>query len=119
MSPRPAPLMKRLATLAGAALAVLASCAEPSAPQEEPLAQTAQAVALPADGDPSWTKVFEDGFNLPHVVSTDTDGMSVYTVQWKPRLEEPGLQTNRHRHLGAEADGRVPQRWTPPPESSR
>ncbi len=72
------------------ALAGLASCVEPATPEEEPLAQTAQ--ALPADGDPSWTKVFEDGFNLPHVVSTDTDGMSVYTVNGNPVWKNLGYK---------------------------
>lgn len=55
-------------------------------------AVTAQAT-LPPDGDPSWTKVFEDGFNLPHVVSTDpVDGMSVYTVGGNPVWKNLGYK---------------------------
>ncbi|MBM6403619.1 glycoside hydrolase family 16 protein [Phycicoccus sp. CSK15P-2] len=47
---------------------------------QTPAAVQAAATSLPGDNDPTWEKVFEDGFNLPHAVTTDADGHSAYQV---------------------------------------
>lgn len=84
-----------------AVLACLAGGASPAVSQAAPLARVVPSVqtavvsqaTLPPVGDPSWTKVFEDGFNLAHEVGTDpNDGMSVYTVGGAPVWKNLGYK---------------------------
>lgn len=79
-------------------LACLGAGVAPAAAQQSQSVQTAHTMlaaqaTLPPDGDPSWTKVFEDGFNLAHEVATDpNDGMSVYTVGGNPVWKNIGYK---------------------------
>lgn len=59
------------AALAGFAISATAPQQAVAQPAHSPTAVRAVQAVLPPEGDPSWTKVFEDGFNLPHVIGAD------------------------------------------------
>ena len=80
---RGVPLLALAGLLLGVAPAAAqqpaAQTAVQTAAQTAAVGQTVAAVqtSLPVDGDPAWSKVFEDGFNLPHPVSADGKSFTV------------------------------------------
>lgn len=84
------------------ALAGVATLAVPYVGQDQAVAQTPHSVkavqtgqdGLPPDaGDANWETAFIDGFNRPHVESTDSaDNFSVYTIDGNPVWKNVGFK---------------------------